>query len=269
MDLIGDYEVKPFTEERQNLALIIREGRVKPSIRALIELDVTKARKMIDKIKKEENMDISFTGWIAKCVADAVSDHKKLNSYRQGRKKIVVFEDVDIAIPIEREVDDRSTIRGYILRKANEKSVTEITNEIRKAQRAEVDKDTQFIKKDYTKNQKRLLKIPSFLKKLALKMLRKKGLKKKKHFGTVGITSIGTEGKCPGWFFPLGGINSTVIGVGGITEKPGVIDGEIEIREYLHLTVIVNHDLVDGGPLARFTDTLTELMEAAYGLNDL
>jgi len=268
MDLIGDYEVKPFTVERQNLSLIVREGRAKPSIRTLIELDVTKARKIISNSKKEK-IDISFTGWLAKCVADAVNEHKKLNSYRQGRKKIVVFEDVDIAIPIEREVDGDSSVRGYILRKANEKNVKDITEEIRNAQRAELGEETQFIKKDYTKNQKRLLKVPDFLKKLFLKILRKKGIKKKKHFGTVGITSIGTEGKCPGWFSPLGGITSTVIGVGGITKKPGVVDGEIKIREYLHLTVIVDHDLVDGAPLARFVASFTELVESAYGLTDL
>ncbi|MFP3871308.1 MAG: 2-oxo acid dehydrogenase subunit E2 [Candidatus Natronoplasma sp.] len=265
MDLIGDYEVKPFTTERQNLSLIVREGRRKPSIRTLIEIDVTKPRRMI----QEAEADVSFTGWLAKCVAEAVSEHKKLNAYRQGRKKIVVFDDVDIALPIERKVDDDSKVTGYILRRADQKDVMEITEEIRKAQREELDDETQLVGRDYTESQKRLLKVPRFLKKLALKFLRRNALKKKKHLGTVGLTSIGTEGKCPGWFFPLGGINSTVIGVGGITEKPGVVEEEVQVREYLHITIIVDHDIVDGGPLARFTEDFTELVESGYGLGEI
>ncbi len=268
MDLIGNYEEKPFRKEQQNRALIVREGRLKPSIRALIEVDVTRAREIIHE-KKNEGIDVSFTGWLAKCVAEAVSRHKKLNSYRQGRKKIVVFDDVDIAMPIEREFEGDYTVIGCILRRTNEKSVREITDEIRRTQSEKIDGDVRMLGKDYSKTKKRLLNIPTFLKKLALRYLRNNGLKKKKHLGTVGITSIGTAGKCPGWSFPLGGITSTVIGVGGITKKPGVIDDEIKIREYLHLTIIVDHDLVDGGPLARAVDTITNLMESAYGLRDV
>jgi pyruvate/2-oxoglutarate dehydrogenase complex dihydrolipoamide acyltransferase (E2) component len=32
------------------------------------------------------------------------------------------------------------------------------------------------------------------------------------------------------------------------------------------MTVTVDHDIVDGGPLARFIDRLNELMETGYGL---
>lgn len=49
--------------------------------------------------------------------------------------------------------------------------------------------------------------------------------------------------------------------IGGITRKPGVINSEIEIREYLSLTVSLNHDLVDGAPAARFVNRLKQNME--------
>jgi pyruvate/2-oxoglutarate dehydrogenase complex dihydrolipoamide acyltransferase (E2) component len=44
--------------------------------------------------------------------------------------------------------------------------------------------------------------------------------------------------------------------VGGIGVKPGVVDGHIAIREYLSLTISLNHDLIDGAPAARFTERL-------------
>jgi len=55
--------------------------------------------------------------------------------------------------------------------------------------------------------------------------------------------------------------------LGGIAEKPGVVDGRIEIREYLSMTLSFDHDIVDGAPAARFTHRLKELIESGYGLN--
>ena len=56
--------------------------------------------------------------------------------------------------------------------------------------------------------------------------------------------------------------------VGGIGEKPGVVDGHIAIRDYLSLTISFDHDIIDGAPAARFTERLKELIESGYGLVD-
>ncbi len=42
----------------------------------------------------------------------------------------------------------------------------------------------------------------------------------------------------------------------------------IAIREYLSLTISLNHDLIDGAPAARFTQRLKDLIESGYGLDD-
>jgi pyruvate/2-oxoglutarate dehydrogenase complex dihydrolipoamide acyltransferase (E2) component len=54
--------------------------------------------------------------------------------------------------------------------------------------------------------------------------------------------------------------------LGGIAEKPGVADGHIEPREYLCLTISLDHDIIDGAPAARFTARLKEMIESGYGL---
>jgi pyruvate/2-oxoglutarate dehydrogenase complex dihydrolipoamide acyltransferase (E2) component len=64
----------------------------------------------------------------------------------------------------------------------------------------------------------------------------------------------------------MGGPLAILVIVGGITKKPGVLDDTIQIREYLHITVTVDHAIVDGSPLVRFIGRLTELLESAYGL---
>lgn len=54
--------------------------------------------------------------------------------------------------------------------------------------------------------------------------------------------------------------------VGGISEQPRLVDGEVRNREFLSLTVSFDHDVVDGAPAARFVDRLRELIEGGHGL---
>ena len=74
-------------------------------------------------------------------------------------------------------------------------------------------------------------------------------------------------GKGAGWGIPLAS-HALWITVGGIGEKPGVIDGHIAIRDYLSLTISFDHETIDGAPAARFTERLKELIESGYGLDD-
>ena len=55
---------------------------------------------------------------------------------------------------------------------------------------------------------------------------------------------------------------------GGIGEKPGVMAGHIVIREYLSMTLSMDHDMIDGATVARFTMRLKELIEGGCGLID-
>jgi pyruvate/2-oxoglutarate dehydrogenase complex dihydrolipoamide acyltransferase (E2) component len=70
-------------------------------------------------------------------------------------------------------------------------------------------------------------------------------------------------GKGGGWGLGFLPTHTLGITVGGIAEKPGAVDGQIAIREYLNLTVAFDHDIVDGAPAARFAKKLTGLIEQA------
>ena len=266
MDLIGNYVTKPFTKSRKNSVEILRENKKKHSAYGLIELDVTNARKIIKKFKEKHSKKISFTGWIIKCVAEAISKHKELNAYRLGSNKLLIFDDVDILIYVEREIKDENIPLVYIIRKANEKSVLEITNEIRFAQKVKVEPSSPVLGKKLTGFEKFIINAPSFFQRFILWFFRKNGVLKKKYLGTVGVTAVGMIGEVKGWAVPIGGIVATFISIGGITKKPGVIKNKIEIREYLHITICSDHDIVDGGPTSRFVETLSKLVENGYGL---
>lgn len=69
------------------------------------------------------------------------------------------------------------------------------------------------------------------------------------------------------WGIPIS-FPTLMFTLSGIDEKPGVIAGRIEIREYLSLTISVDHDIVDGAPTTRFAKQLRELMGTGYGIGD-
>ncbi len=73
-------------------------------------------------------------------------------------------------------------------------------------------------------------------------------------------------GRLRGGKHTVHGLAEVDVTLGGIAKKPGVVDDQITVREYLHLTISVDHDVVDGAPIARFGNELMTLIEQGYGL---
>jgi hypothetical protein len=107
--------------------------------------------------------------------------------------------------------------------------------------------------------------LPSFVRQFSLWFLSKNPHLVKQNMGTVGLTAIGMFGNRGGWGIDLP-IHTLGIVVGGITERPALVDGRIEAHEYLSITLNFDHDILDGAPAARFTQLLSELIESGYGL---
>jgi len=61
------------------------------------------------------------------------------------------------------------------------------------------------------------------------------------------------------WFYMSGFVR-------GLFGKYLRYNGRIETREFLRMTVLLDHDLVDGAPAARAVDRTTDLMEQGWGL---
>ena len=80
------------------------------------------------------------------------------------------------------------------------------------------------------------------------------------------ITSVGMMGRVNGWVIPVS-VHPLCFAIGSIIRKPGVVDDRVEIREYLSMTVLVDHDVIDGAPAVRVLSRLTKLVESGYGLS--
>jgi pyruvate/2-oxoglutarate dehydrogenase complex dihydrolipoamide acyltransferase (E2) component len=78
--------------------------------------------------------------------------------------------------------------------------------------------------------------------------------------GNVAITSVGMIGKADGWFIPIS-VHPICFGIGRISKKPIVVNDKIEIREMLKITILLDHDVIDGGQMARFVGNLSDKLE--------
>jgi pyruvate/2-oxoglutarate dehydrogenase complex dihydrolipoamide acyltransferase (E2) component len=83
--------------------------------------------------------------------------------------------------------------------------------------------------------------------------------------GNVAVTSIGMMGNVKGWFIPTS-VHPLCFGISAITKKPVVVNDEIVIREVLNLTILLDHDVIDGGSMARFIKDLARNVEGGAGL---
>jgi pyruvate/2-oxoglutarate dehydrogenase complex dihydrolipoamide acyltransferase (E2) component len=83
----------------------------------------------------------------------------------------------------------------------------------------------------------------------------------------VGLSSVGMFGTGGGWGIPIAP-PTLMITVGGIATKPRYVDGNLEPRELLDITISVDHAIVDGATAARFTRRLAGLLEDPLHLAD-
>lgn len=239
----------------------------KHSLFGLLEVDVTVARQLIETHKAQTGEQLSFTGYLVFCLARAVDENRTVQAYRKGRKQLVIFDNVDVMIMVEHKAGEKRSLIGHRIQGANHKSYREIHDEIRSVQASPAPpsrgmpswfQSALLLPPPLSKLFKALLNLvvhhdPTILTSMA---------------GTVGISSIGMFGKGhSGWgIAPFEHVLDLL--VGSIAWKPAVVEGRIEPREILNLTVVFDHDMIDGAPAARFTRRLVDLIESGDGLRD-
>lgn len=227
----------------------------------LVEVDVTVPRGRIRTHLERTGERLSFTGFLIACVARAVDEQRGVQAFRRGRR-LVVFDDVDVATMVEVEADGLRVPLPFIVRDAAHKPVRVIHEEIRQAQTgsALVDASRRRIRP--------LACIPRPVRLLAWWLLARSPRVRQRFGGTVLITSVGSFASGgPGWGLAPVAYPVTLM-VGGIAKRPVLCDGVLAEREHLCLTLALDHDVVDGAPAARFCSRLLQLIEDGAGLED-
>jgi len=257
------YEIRPFSKARQMVVEVLRLGDHKHMIHGLLEVDVTVARRFIRDYEARTGEQLSFTAFIITCLGKAVSEDKSVQAYRLGSRKLIVFDDVDVGTMVERTtVEGEKVVMGYTFRAVDKKTYQEINREMQEVQARPADK---VMPRQIQLMAEFVLALPAFLRRFFMRYTYGNPYRLRQVSGTVGVTAVGMFGGGGGWGIPSGS-PMPLLTIGGIAEKPGLVDRRIEPREYLSLTISVDHDIVDGAPAARFTSRLKQLIECGYGL---
>lgn len=272
---IGTYEERRFPRSRNPTLDTLDWGRKKHHIPLMLEVDVTEARECMREFKARTGESLSFTGWVIMCIGQAVSEHKHVQAMRKGSKSLVLFDDVDVSIIVERSVgrggsSSETLPMPYVVRRANRKTVKEISDEIRTAQTESLGAgEVQLGARRNARLARAFTLMPRFVRNLVVwRRMTRDPFLAKKMMGTVAVTSVGSIGKSSGygWAIPIG-IHPVVFALGSTARRPGVVGEEIAIREYLSMTVLFDHDVTDGAPVIRFIQRLNELLERGHGLD--
>jgi pyruvate/2-oxoglutarate dehydrogenase complex dihydrolipoamide acyltransferase (E2) component len=257
------YQKIHFPKTRRFLTDVLALGQRKHLIHGLVEVDVTEARRRLRERRKETGTALSFTGFVIGCVAKAVDENKMLHAYRGYGERLTLFDDVDVATMIEVEANGRRFPLGHIIRAANKRPLSHIHAEIRRVQQAK----RKNVACSLPGRGTLLMALPAFLRQILYRASLKRPRVMKKRAGTVLVTAVGMFGGGGGWGIPIS-MHTLAVTLGGVSEKPGVVAGEIEVREYLSLTLSMDHDIIDGAPAARFAQRLKELIEKGYGFEE-
>jgi pyruvate/2-oxoglutarate dehydrogenase complex dihydrolipoamide acyltransferase (E2) component len=233
----------------------------------LLEVDVTVAQQLIASHKEHTGEQLSFTGFLVYCLAQAVDENKEVQAYLKGRDKIIQFDDVNVGLMIEHKLGEKTALMGHNLMSANHKTYRQIHEEIRAVQSAPTPPNRGM---PSWFRSVMLLPWPfsTLVKSLMGMATRRDPRIRVSASGTVAVTAVGMFGKGhSGWGIATTPVSLSLV-VGSMAWKPAVIDGRIVPREMLNVTVMFDHDIVDGAPATRFVKRFVELVESGYGLDE-
>jgi hypothetical protein len=242
-------------------------GRKKHHMAGLLEVDVTLSRKVIrDKIR--EGSHVSFNAWFIKVLADSLAEEPAVHGVNIPRFRQISFKEVDISLPLEKIVDGKPVPLPLILRNVSEISIEEIQDTIDSALNSHI-----IGAEDYTLNKRSddplaglFFHSPGFIRRIIWKILLRNPFSLKRNMGTVMVTTTGIPSSAPGWILPKS-MHNLALALGPISKKPWVLKGQIVPRDILNLTILFDHDVIDGAPAARFVQKLTKRLQSAYGLD--
>jgi pyruvate/2-oxoglutarate dehydrogenase complex dihydrolipoamide acyltransferase (E2) component len=267
MDRLGSFKTQPFSKNRALIIDVVKLGRSKHHVPILFEVDVTEARERIRRYKKQTNARLSFTGWAVKCIAQAISEHKQMHGLRLGRRRLVLFDQVDVLVTVQKSVGEERIPLPFVVRNASGKSILQINEEILAAEGEVASSVTMMLGiNPWYANLYRCL--PAVIRSLVGRTMMRNPFAVKRNTGTVGVSSIGMMGNFAGWAIPVGPL-PIQFALGGISKKPTLIDGKLENRDFLSVCFVFDHDVVDGAPVAAFTSRLAELMQSVDGVSEL
>jgi pyruvate/2-oxoglutarate dehydrogenase complex dihydrolipoamide acyltransferase (E2) component len=243
-------ERHPFPPNRRFVIGAMKTGKNMSPMTALVEVDVTEAW---ERAKAE---DVSPTAFLLACVGRAAAAHPEVHAYRDWVGRLVVHRQVDIATLVEVDTPTGMFPLAHPLRGADTRTVKDLSHELRTVA---TDPTSGGSGRLLMKRGEFIGNIPGAIR--LMYAISKRSSRIRTMIGTVALSSVGMMLGGNGFAIGVPTVASLSLTVGGATEKPWVVDGEVVVRRILDLAVVIDHRVVDGAPAARFGATLRQLLE--------
>jgi len=239
-------------------------GLSKHHVTALLEFDVTDSRKKLKELRKG-GTNISFNAWLVKAIASALKKHPEAAAFLVSKKKLIIIDDINISMLVEKTIGGAKVPIPMVIERADKKTAREITAEIESAKGDKLSDKDIVLQKRAAAYQNLYYHLPGFLRRLFWRAMLKNPKYAFKKMGNAVVTSVGMMGRINGWFIHRS-VHPVSFGIGSVIRKPAVSGGEIKIREILNMTVLLDHDVIDGAPMVRFLNDLTRIIENGEGM---
>jgi pyruvate/2-oxoglutarate dehydrogenase complex dihydrolipoamide acyltransferase (E2) component len=261
-----NYRYKKIARSRIATFDIFSIGLIKHHVSAMLEFDVTESRIKLRELRKK-GLGISFNAWLIKVIGSVLQMHPEAAAYFYNKKRLIIFKDINVSLLVEKRLNDTRVPIPIVIEKVNEKSTLEIAQEIEEAKGQELQADDIVLKKRTTSYERLYYHLPGLLRRAFWKILLKMPRSAYKTMGNVAVTSVGMMGRINGWFIHRS-VHPISFGVGSILKKPVVVENEVKIREMLNITILLDHDVLDGAPMVRFLNDLTKFIESGREIDN-
>jgi pyruvate dehydrogenase E2 component (dihydrolipoamide acetyltransferase) len=225
----GDFKDVPLTQIRKTIARRLAEsnGPV-PTFFLTAEFDVSRAAEMRTQLAEMgDQYKASFNDIVIKAVALALAEHPEVNAHWLN-DKIRNFNRIHVAMAVA--VEDG--LITPVLFDADRLSLWEISAKARDlAKRA---RDRKLMPEEYTGS-------------------------------TFSVSNLGMFG-IDQFTAIINPPEAGILAIGGVEEKPVVIDGQLEIRQRMRVTMSCDHRVIDGATGAKFLQTLKGFVENPLSL---
>ena len=191
------------------------------------QADVTglvEARGRLKNHAEERGTKLTYMPFVVKAIVAALKEHPVLNSQLdEDNEEIVLKNDYNIGVATATDAG----LMVPVVEGTDRKGMLEIADEMREL--IESARDRSIARSDM-------------------------------QGGTFTITNfgaIGGEYATPVINYP----ETAILGLGAIKDRPWVVDGEVEAREVMTLSLSIDHRVIDGADAAQFVNTVKEYLE--------
>ena len=204
----------------------------------------------------------TITTYVVATVARAVERQPRLHALLDLRRRVVTFESVDVTVSVEVDIDGQPFPMNHVLRGAQHRSVPDLQRELHGVKATPRGSDTMRL----AGSARWFLLLPHAVRSRLLGSLRRLPDWQRSLVGTVGVTSVGMYGHGGGLGLPFL-VHTLDVLIGGLERRPAYDEsGAVVPRDYLSISLVADHDIVDGAPLARFVSDMRHDLETGAAL---